>query len=142
MKKGFTLVELLGVIVILAILMVLLVPNVTKTSQGARNKAYSTKMDLIEDSAITFGQDNYRKIIDNADKGTTGYSKEVKDGVTYRIQTLMIKDLVPDYVTADSDSSKGLIEDPRENGKYLDEYVIEIRINPNTRKVTAKVQNR
>lgn len=141
-KKGFTLVELLGVIIILAILMVLLMPIVNNSSSSVRKKTYETKMDLIEDAAVIYGQDNYRSIIDNANRELTGYSTETKDGVTYHIQTIRVKDLIPEYYTADNETETNMVVDPRSNTQFLDEYIIEIRINPNTRKVKAKVQNR
>ena len=46
-KKGFTLVELLAVIVILAIIMLIAIPAVLNTLQTARKKAFSEYVDKI-----------------------------------------------------------------------------------------------
>ncbi|HBA37767.1 MAG TPA: hypothetical protein DCY94_03505 [Firmicutes bacterium] len=136
-KDGFTLVELLGIIVILAILMTLLIPMVNRSSTGAKKKTYETKVKMIEDAAVLYGQDNYRKIIDNAKKALPGYSSETKNDVTYYIQTIKVTDLVPNYYTADNEETGKMIADPRNNNNYLDICNIEVKINPNSRKVSA-----
>lgn len=127
-KKGFTLVEMIGVIVILALILLLVTPAIMKAATATRQKTYETKIVNIETAAVEYGQDNYRDIINNADS---------VDGV-YRTRTVFVKDLVPTYLTKDSDNEDGLVRDPRDNSKYLDDYTVTIRINPNTRKVTAK----
>ena len=50
-NKGFTLVEVLAVIVVIGLLMVLTIPNIMKMSRSTKEKAYLTKIDLIETSA-------------------------------------------------------------------------------------------
>lgn len=57
-KNGFTLVELLAVIVLLAILMVIAIPNAFKLAGNVKNQAYNTKIELIEKAAQEFGQSN------------------------------------------------------------------------------------
>lgn len=131
-KDGFTLVELIGIIGLMAVLMVLLIPTISSSSTKSKNKIYETKMDLIESAAIMFGQDNYRSIVNESHKDSSGNL----------LKTIKVKDLIPDYYTADNDSSTDMVNDPRETGKFLDEYEIQIKIDPNTRKVTAKIQNR
>lgn len=53
-RNGFTLVEILAVIVIIALLMILTIPNILKISRSTKEKAYETKIDLIEQSAVQF----------------------------------------------------------------------------------------
>ncbi len=156
-KNGFTLVELIATIVIIAILMTLTAPIITKAGNAGRKKTYETKMDLIEDDAVMYGQDNYRHIIDCASACSTGYSgtincarecgsgykNVVESGITFATQVVKVKDLIPEYYTADStDSSKGQVIDPRDKTKYLDNYQIKIKINKGNRKVTAEVCHR
>ena len=50
-KRGFTMIELLAVLVILGIIMVIAVPSVVSYLQGARNDYY----DQLEESVKTVG---------------------------------------------------------------------------------------
>lgn len=136
-KRAFTLVEMIGVIVVLALILILVTPAILKASVATRQKLYETKVANIKTAAIEYGQDNYRDIITNANAGTDGYQKESTEDVIFRTKTITVKDLVPTYLTKDSEDTNGLVKDPRDNTKYLDEYSVTIKINPNTRKVTA-----
>lgn len=122
-KKGFTLVEILAVIVILSVILVILVPMINSSRDNAKVKVYETMLSNIESAAVLYGQDNYRDIF-----------KEPEHKKTIRV-----KNLIPDYYKADNDSTKDMVKDPRDSSKFLDEYQIEIKIDPNTRRVTAKV---
>jgi len=55
-KKGFTLVELLSVIVLLALVMMLIVPSLTSLKNSNKNKEYETYLDMMVE---------YTKIIPN-----------------------------------------------------------------------------
>ncbi|MDE6292230.1 MAG: prepilin-type N-terminal cleavage/methylation domain-containing protein [Bacilli bacterium] len=57
-KNGFTLVELLVVIVILGLLMAIAIPSALSLAGKVKGKAYDTKIELIEKAAQTFGQSN------------------------------------------------------------------------------------
>ena len=57
-KKGFTLVELLAVIVILALLITIAVPGTRSISQRLKNKMYCSKLDFIETAATLYGEDH------------------------------------------------------------------------------------
>lgn len=90
-NKGFTLVELLAVIVLLALLMTIAVPSAFKLNSKVKNKAYATKIDLIEQAANNYGQSNLRLIrtgtsIDNSSEHhlcTFEYKDEKISKVSY-----------------------------------------------------------
>ncbi len=130
-KKGFTLVELIAVIVVLAVIIALVAPSLLNTSSAAKEKTFRTKTELMENSAVIYGQDNYRSIVD-------GGIKQTIDGIQYYTKVVYVKDLVPEYITKDEEKGPKYVTDPRQNGKFLDDYTITIMINTNTRKVTAK----
>lgn len=61
-KDGFTLVELLAVLVLIGLLMTIAIPNAFKLNSKVKNKAYQTKIDLIEQAANNYGQSNLRLV--------------------------------------------------------------------------------
>lgn len=71
-KNGFTLVELLAVIVILSILMIVAVPNALKMSSKVKEKSYLTKIENIENAAKLYGENHI-----NAVKGASCYAYDI-----------------------------------------------------------------
>lgn len=57
-KKGFTLVELLAVIVILGLIAVIAIPNSMTVSDGVKKNLYCEKVDLLLTDAKRFGNDH------------------------------------------------------------------------------------
>lgn len=57
-KKGFTLIELVVVIVLLGLLMTIAIPSSFKLANKVKVKAYDTKVKIIEDAAKAYGQNN------------------------------------------------------------------------------------
>ena len=76
-KKGFTLVELLAVIVILAIIITIAVPSTIAVSNKIKKKMYNTKVDMIMDAAKMYGQDNSSKV--NSDENSCNVLVKVSD---------------------------------------------------------------
>lgn len=129
-NKGFTIVELIAVMAVLVLLIVLVVPAINGSSNKTKAKIYQSKVEMIEKAAIIYGQDNYKII-------TTTGNKQTIDEVEYRTFTVKVKDLIPEYYTADNNTEGSLVIDPRDNTKFLDEKEVIIKINMITRKVTA-----
>lgn len=59
-KKGFTLVEILAVLVLIGLLLGIAIPGINKISSNMKNKSYNKKVNLIESAAILWGQDKYK----------------------------------------------------------------------------------
>ncbi len=57
-KKGFTLIEVLVTITILALITIILVPTVLSVSKSVRQKALDTKINEAEEATILWAQDN------------------------------------------------------------------------------------
>ena len=138
-KNGFTLVELLGVVTVIALLIILVTPNITGSSTAVKEKAFRTKINNIEAAAVQYGIDNYRSIVNGANDDLPGYGLESTEDVIYRTHTIKIRNLVPEYVVKETETGDKFIIDPRDSTKFLDDLDITIKINTNTRKVTAKV---
>lgn len=74
MKKGFTLAELLGVIVILSLIALITVPAITDTLQNYKIKLCNTQLEEIISAAKTWGADNLVKL-----PSSEGQTKTVRD---------------------------------------------------------------
>ena len=57
-KKGFTLVELLAVIIILSLVLVIAVPSVNKYIKQSKEKAYNTQISTIIEAAQAYASTN------------------------------------------------------------------------------------
>ena len=86
-KRGFTLVELLAVIVVLSIIISIAVPASISISNRAKEKMYKTKVEMIENAGKLYAQDNPSKVDQNKscdikveDLVNGGYLKADEDG--------------------------------------------------------------
>ncbi len=82
MKKGFTLVELLAVIVILGILGLVVYPSVISVIKDARDSAYKSQVKVIEKASKEWGVEHPNNLpeIDSATSVWISVSKLIKDG--------------------------------------------------------------
>ena len=64
-NKGFTLVELLSVIVIMGVLLIIAIPGVNGISRNVKDQMFCNKTRVLEKAARLYGQDFYDDIIDN-----------------------------------------------------------------------------
>lgn len=131
-KKGFTIVEILAVIVVLAILMVIATPVITGTSSNAKKKTYETMTSMIESAAILYGQDNYRTLKDS------GLPTEEEYIVKAEIS---LATLIPEYYKPEDydnlSATECKVRRPIDNA-CIDGSTITIKINTYSKKVTAE----
>ena len=57
-KNGFTLVEILAVIVLISLILGLGIPSVIKLSKNMNKRASKTKIELVEEAALLWGNNN------------------------------------------------------------------------------------
>lgn len=61
-NKGFTLVEILAVIIILGALVLIIVPNIDNMLDSSKNKGYNLQIQLMEDALKNWSAENAFKI--------------------------------------------------------------------------------
>lgn len=92
-KKGFTLVELLAVIILLGLLTFVVMPSVIGFIKEAKEKSYQQQLSNLKESAIRYVSD-HTDIIDEIEKNgkynisvndliANGYVRKTKDGKIY-----------------------------------------------------------
>lgn len=80
MKKGFTLAELLAVIVILGLIAVIIIPVVTNTLSDYKVRLCNTQVKNIIEAARTWGSDNLLALPDSEDAPVTIYLEDLQKG--------------------------------------------------------------
>lgn len=125
-NKGFTLVELLAVIVILALLITIAVPSVSKMSAKIQTNMFCSKVENIEKAAQLWGNDNY----DFLDK-QKAVAKDLSTGgnVNYDHAYIVdIKELVQkNYQKKDDEKpedGESFVIDPRDKSSIMNKRVL------------------
>ena len=124
-KKGFTLTELLAVIVILGVITLIAIPSSFAISNRIKINLYCTKMDTIKKAADLYASDHF---------------DEVRLGIITKVS---IKDLVNyGYVKKDENPVNNiLVVDPRDNETSLDDMTISLSISNNRAKTNFDQEN-
>lgn len=122
-KKGFTLVELLAVIVILAIIITIAVPSTIAVSNKIKKKMYNTKVDMIMDAAKMYGQDNSSKVNSDEDSCNT---------------LVKVSDLLPGGYVKKDDVDNGKVLSPIDNSAMND---LQLCLYKKNNRIYAKPNN-
>ena len=126
-KKGFTLVELLAVLVLISLLMGLAIPGINRISNNMKKKSYNQKMKLIESAAVLWGQDNKTRL-----QADTDCSSEIS-----KCKKITIADLIKENYL-DSDNNSGKYINPKNDEDMKDCIVFVYKQN---KRVYAKFDN-
>ena len=117
MRRGFTLVELLGVIVIMSIILTIAIPSVIKIQSIIQNKMYCDKVKLLANSAKLYGRDIKEDLPSSNNPLTVNAGELAKTN----------------YFKRDNSTSP-FINDPRtgNENKYMDEVEFELYVKNNS----------
>jgi len=157
-KKGFTLVELLVVICILAILMAIAVPGILKISGRMKERGLNSKLEAIEEAAVIYVQENSNQIKKELQKKSgisdcksnssickcnpTNYQGKVSQDCKY-YYTMTVKELIQKKAykseNTKNESKVCAVVDPIDSSKCLDCAVIYIELDDDHKNATAKI---
>ena len=126
-KKGFTLVELLAVLVLISLLMGLAIPGINRISNNMKKKSYNQKIKLIESAAELWGQDNKTRL-----QADTKFSSEISKCKKITIAVLINENYL------DSDNNSGKYINPKNDEDMKDCIVFVYKQN---KRVYAKFDN-
>ena len=113
-KNGYTLTEVLIVVVIISFITLIIVPNLPKTYAGINSREYENKKAIILEAAKLYGFDNANKFNNS------------KDTIQITVEDLIINNYINPDVTSDSDnceSNYGCVINP-DAKESLNKYYI------------------
>lgn len=141
-NKGFTLVEILAVLIILSIILTLAIPGVLRMRDRMNEKGYKSKVELIEKTAKNYAEENSNRIKrELGNKCTSNSDRNCKCGnngcfYIYKITLQKLIDL-GEYEAEVSDENSCKVVNPLSSTKCMEKGCITISINSNHRTSTA-----
>lgn len=148
-SNGFTIVELLAVLLIIGILVTLVVPNILGIQDKMNSRALKSKISSIEISAKQYAESNANSIrkklkSENANKecdtNIANYC-ECINGVCefiYKVRVMELVDLGA-YSEPKADGSACLVINPVDNS-CLDTHIVTIKVNAKYNLASAKYE--
>ncbi len=157
-KKGFTLVELLVVICILAILIAIAVPSILKISGRMKERGLNSKLEAIEEAAVIYVQENSNQIKKELQRKSgqrdcknnssickcnpTNYQGKPSQDCKY-YYTMTVKELISKKAykseNTKNESRTCAVADPMDGSLCLDCAVIYIELDDDHKNATAKI---
>lgn len=127
-KNGFTIIEILAVIMILSVIIVFAVPAIMKTQKDAKQATYLTKVHLIEAEAANHFYDIFFE--DEVDPEDSSKRR-------YKSKEITVDELATSGdIMYDNESAK-IVEDPRGTLPSLNKCKITVTKDYYTRKIKA-----
>ena len=136
-KKGFTLVELLIVITILAIIMALAVPNIMKMGTKMKDRGYKSKAELIEKAAVNYVSSNANSIRSKLNNEYTINTDSLDNKGMKYIFGINVKKLIEEGAYTEKSSGDCTVLDPRNETKCLDCQTIIVILDDESSSTTA-----
>lgn len=128
MNKGFTLVELLGVIAVLILIFMLAVPAVNKVVNNSENTIYDIQINKILNSAYDYSLKNLSILPNKYQKNYITLSDLIYSGIIDPVENPITNELFPDdyLISIENVGTKYRNRDKyaKKNGNYL--YKIEV----------------
>ncbi len=136
-KKGFTLVEILAVIVILSLLIAIAVPSSITISNKIKQKLLDEKITFIEKAAILWAQDNRRCFTIDECSSLQAAGFTCTENTNTKTCNINVDFLINENYHDDEEDGKVL--NPVDNSKCLNNYSVEILYNKKNKTFTSKV---
>ena len=132
-KNGFTLVELIAVIVILGLLITIAVPSVLSISEKIKNDMFCSKVDSIESSAKLYGDDKFNELLSINEHGITvdmlegANNAKITEYINnkYLLRVTVLELVRNNKLDKDHDTAPYVV-DPRNEEKGLDDTYVYI----------------
>ena len=118
-NKGLTLVELLAVIVLISLLLGLGIPGINRIRENMNKKALNTKIGLIEQAGVLWGQDNKTMLQKDGLDGTCNLGKD-STGTFIKCYKILLKDLIEDDYLDSENYNSITYKNPRTDEDMID----------------------
>ncbi len=107
-NRGFTLVEVIAVILILSILVIITTPVFTTISKNIRTKNYESKKNTIEKEVLAYAEKYFKD--------------DIYNGTTNKCYYFSVKYLIQNGIIKSDDAKEEYIENDVTNEKYTNSY--------------------
>ncbi len=132
-KNGFTLVEILTVIVLLSLLFALAIPGIGLISNNIKKRTLNEKVNLIKEAAVYWGQNN-NSLLNSISNCEVGEDKP------YSCYEISVKELYEeDYLN--DDQNNGKIVNPVTNEDFLSDESCKVNVYKKNNRVYAYFGN-
>jgi prepilin-type N-terminal cleavage/methylation domain-containing protein len=142
-RKGFTLVEVLAVLVIISLLMVIAVPTTMTVSKKIKNKMLSNKMELAQKAALLWADDNINCLLASNCVAFTTDTNGVPnlecgdpDDLSIKKCNITINQLAKDNYFEYDDQNNNIVLNPVDKSS-LNTQVVTFKVNINNKAVNV-----
>ena len=137
-SKGFTIVEIITVLVIITLIATMAIAGISGARGRIDNRAYNSKVKLIEQAAREYAKENSEKIKEEYGEctETSGHCDCSGDKCVYKFNTT-VEELIELGYYDPEDNDECLVTNPRDKSKCFDKEPIEIIIDADQKDVDA-----